>query len=663
MTRKTVLLLGDSISLGYRQKVRSILKDSLSVVYPKEQGKNAADLYRMIYEWSRDLIDDLDDVGLIYWNAGLWDVVNIFGEGPNTDVETYQTYLNRTVKRLRKLFPRAKICFALTTPVLEERYKDDFYRTNEEIKKYNRAADKVLREQVDFVDDLYSLVNGTEKENYIDATHFTNTVNQQLAVHISNEIKSLLHRDIEEYGRLKQKREIKKERLLAAIADNRRIQIAAWGAGNIFSEYKDILKECCDILAVIDRDRRLQGSKIHGYPCIAAGDIPAEAELVVITVDNTSAILEIQDYCFCNEINCCTCSEIMERIWPVYEKKVFEKVKPVFKDVWPGSKSEMKKYIGISIPENICNLDCMYCYLQLIPYRRYININRKNPHSAKFIRWRLRREVLGGSCLIGLTGAGETLFADHFEEVCLELLKEGHYLHIVTNGIPKDKIERLLDAAGDYAGNIIFKLSFHYLQLLEKKMLPIFVETVRLIEASLASYTIEVMPHDELIPYIQEILDFSLHNFGAYPHLTIGRDEKDGAKLLTKQTYTQFYHTWKVFESVMFDMRMDLYMRKGKNCQAGEKSLFMDLYTGRLSRCIFPESIGNAYFDGIENLNIAKVGDYCPMNYCFNCHVYAALGVLPVSDVPTYMTIRDRKKEDGSHWIKENMRRYLNIKL
>lgn len=663
MGRKNVLLLGDSISLGYRERIRNALKNEFRVVFPKEQGKSAADIYRMLYEWSRDLVSDSNDVRLVYWNAGLWDVVNIFDEGNNTDIDVYKDYLYRTYNRIKKIFPNALICFGTTTPVLENRYKSDFYRTNKEIERYNEAAKEILFEQVDLYDDLYSLVEGTEAEEYVDATHFGNNINQKLANHICKEIKRLLSDEIENYQGIYKILENKKKNLLETINEKRRLSIVAWGAGNIFSEFHRVFSEYCDIRVVIDRDKRLQGSVVQGYRCVSADEIPDGVELVVSTIDNTDAIMEIQDYCLDKEILCCTYAELLEYIWPLYERKILLLQQPDFIDADPNGQYVMSKYIGISIPENVCNLDCSYCYLQLIPYRRSIDIKRKNPHLSEFIRWRLSRETLGGSCLIGLTGSGETFFADGFEEVCLELLREGHYLHIVTNGVLTEKVDSLIKNAGEYARHIIFKLSFHYLQLLRRNKLQEFVQTVRVIENSLASYTIEVMPHDELVPYIPDVLEFSEENFGAYPQLTIGRNEREGAKLLTKLNHTEFYNTWKIFNSDMFDMRMQLYMTKGKKCKAGEKSLFLDLYTGRVNRCIFPENIGNIYYDGIENMDIVKVGDYCPMNYCFNCHVYATLGVLPIPDTPSYMTIRDRVRTDGRHWIKEDMRRYLDIKL
>lgn len=443
----------------------------------------------------------------------------------------------------------------------------------------------------------------------------------------------------------------------------RKLNITAWGSGHVFMEYAELISKYCNILAVADINKEFSGTKIKNILCVTPDYIPPKTELIVVTIDSTEATIDICQFCEANSYVVCTYSELLDYIWPLYEAKEISEYGFRLTDANPFEKFEMKKYIGISIPENTCNLDCGYCYLNLIPYRRSVDIRRKNPHSAQYIRWKLRREVLGGSCLIGLTGSGETFYADKFKEVCLELLKEGHYLHIVTNGLLTSRIVNLLKCAGEYARHIIFKLSFHYGELLKKNLLDAFVNTVKEIEKSAASYTIELMPCDELVPYIDDILDFSMKNFGAYPQLTIGRDENNDSKLLSKMSLEEFQKKWSKFDSNMLDTRIKLYMIKGKNCSAGEKSFFINLYTGRISRCVFSEQIGNLYTDGVENTCFYPVENDCPFKYCFNCHIYATIGILPIEGIPTYKEIRDREKTDGTHWIKEDMRRYLDIKL
>ncbi len=664
MNRPKVLLLGDSISLGYRSIVKCNLKDSCKVIYPKEQGKFASDIYRMLYEWNKYLPIG-NDIDFVYWNAGLWDVVRIYGEECQTDIECYKAYLYRIYLRLRKLFPNSIICFASTTPVIESRYTKDFCRYNEDIIAYNAAAYEVLYGKVDVYDDLFSYCVEIPEVLYKDATHFMQPVNIKLASHICDLINKLLGNEIEMIKEINTNEKEKTKNMLSSIfEENKKVAVAAWGAGNIFRDYKDFISIFCNLKAIVDKDKRLQGSKMDEINCISPEELSNDISLVIITINNIDAQNDVSEYCRNKKIVSCTYEEFLNYAWPKYEENILRSTKDIkMIDHDPNAVEEMQKYIGLTIPENICNLDCVYCYLSVNPNRRFENIGRKNPHLPLFIRRQLRRDVLGGSCLIGLTGSGETLLADKFSDVCTELLKEGHYLHIVTNGTPVDKIKEVIDQAGIYAKHIIFKLSFHYLQLVKKGLLNNFVESVKFIEQSEASLTIEIMPHDELIPYIPEVLKFSKENFGALPHLTIGRNENDNMKLLTNQSFAEYYDTWKIFDSSMFNMRMKLYYTKGSNCKAGPLSFFVDLYTGRIDRCVFYENIGNLYLDGIQNTRLDEVGDSCPLNSCYNCHIYAPLGILPMKDVPTYYTIRDRIKEDGTHWIKEDMRRFLDIKL
>ena len=151
------LLLGDSISLGYREYIRLILNDKCDVIYPPENGRSVAYTFRGLYEWSRDL-NWSNDIDLVYWNNGLWDVVHVFAdEQPHTPLPVYAQYIGRTFDRLRYMFPRAKIVFATSTPVLEKEYdKNVFYRNNGEIQIYNQIATQIVLNKGGIIHDLYT---------------------------------------------------------------------------------------------------------------------------------------------------------------------------------------------------------------------------------------------------------------------------------------------------------------------------------------------------------------------------------------------------------------------------------------------------------------------------------------------------------------------------
>ncbi|WP_207638113.1 radical SAM protein [Butyrivibrio sp. FCS006] len=329
-------------------------------------------------------------------------------------------------------------------------------------------------------------------------------------------------------------------------------------------------------------------------------------------------------------------------------------------DVDPYAESIMRKYIGLDIPAYGCNLNCSYCYLN----NKSTGEGAFPPltHSVQYVRYKLRREAIGGSALIGMCACGETLLADKFDDLCVELLKEGHYLIIVTNGIYTERIERLIKRAGKYSRHLIFKMSFHYLELKKRNLLKIYRDNIRLIDNSDASYTIELMPHDELMEFIPEIMDYSYKSFGALPQLTVGRDEADSRKLLTALSIDEYIDVWSVFKSEMFDLKMKYYMMHGTNCNAGRDSFFIDLDSGAMRRCLFPDKQGN-FYDENADLNFDRVGDSCPLEYCFNCHAYVTIGILPDFEAPTLTEIRDRTTTDNKHWLKSDVRRFLGVKI
>lgn len=93
---------------------------------------------------------------------------------------------------------------------------------------------------------------------------------------------------------------------------------------------------------------------------------------------------------------------------------------------------KIKRFIECLIPLTICNLKCSYCYVS--------QENRKTQQPANFlyspyiIGRALSRERLGGICYISMCGAGETLLAKEMPDITYNLLKEGHYVNITTNG-------------------------------------------------------------------------------------------------------------------------------------------------------------------------------------------------------------------------------------
>ena len=189
--KPSVLLLGDSISLDYREIVKDFLQDEMNVYYPPENGRFAAYTLRSLYEWSRDL-NFPADMDFVYWNNGLWDVVRIFGDEPQTSLDDYKATIRRVYNRLKYLFPKARIIFATTTPVVEHLFdKETFYRRNEDIELYNKAAVEVVLACGGIVHDLHGEKNFWSEQAYRDATHFTLEARNFMAQTICNLLRHL----------------------------------------------------------------------------------------------------------------------------------------------------------------------------------------------------------------------------------------------------------------------------------------------------------------------------------------------------------------------------------------------------------------------------------------------------------------------------------------
>lgn len=167
---KNLLLIGDSIRMGYDKSVRKTLEDKSNVIFPGDNCRFASYVLRYIHEY----FDGVDgkDIDVVHWNAGLWDCLRLFGEDPHTPIEFYEYYIDRICQRIVKLCPNAKVIFATSTSVLSEKMDADFKRYNEEIEAYNKAAVAIVQEYGFEVNDLYVLSATLPEEAHSDPVHY-----------------------------------------------------------------------------------------------------------------------------------------------------------------------------------------------------------------------------------------------------------------------------------------------------------------------------------------------------------------------------------------------------------------------------------------------------------------------------------------------------------
>lgn len=305
-SKKKVLLLGDSISMNYRQWVKDKLQADMEVVYPKENGRFAAYTYRSLYDWESE-IGPYDKVDLVYWNNGLWDVARVFEGDVQTDIEMYQRDIVRVYKLLRKLCPKAIIIFANSTKVVEKRYTGKLLRRNEDIKKYNEVAEKVVKDMGGEIDDLFAITAKWTEIAWSDATHFKTGYSQKLGKHIATRIELAFN----DYVNIRcQKRACIRKRALERLMSGE--SVVLWGCGANFENNIDVLKGCCQINGVCDENIFLHGQTVYGVKCISPNDIEEYAKLVVITVSDKSARSKIEEQLIERKIYFCELDEVLE---------------------------------------------------------------------------------------------------------------------------------------------------------------------------------------------------------------------------------------------------------------------------------------------------------------------------------------------------------------
>ena len=168
---KKVVLMGDSIRMGYDKYVKEALEGVAEVYYPSENCRFAENILRFAHVWKEDGKWP-DDVDLVHWNVGLWDVAELFGDPPLTTLDYYIVAIARINNRIRMLYPKAKIIFATSTPVIETG-AFEFCRHNKNIEEYNKAAIEVLTPLGTSINDLYSLAKEFPKEYHSDAVHYS----------------------------------------------------------------------------------------------------------------------------------------------------------------------------------------------------------------------------------------------------------------------------------------------------------------------------------------------------------------------------------------------------------------------------------------------------------------------------------------------------------
>ena len=324
----------------------------------------------------------------------------------------------------------------------------------------------------------------------------------------------------------------------------------------------------------------------------------------------------------------------------------------------------IKRFIDCYVPVTGCTLRCDYCYITM--HRLFNAKLPKFNYSPEHVRKALSKERLGGICLINFCAGGETLLAPQIVQYIKELLEEGHYIMVVTNATIDKRFDEIAEFPAELTKRLIFKFSYHYLELKKKGLLERFFNNIRKVRDAGCSFTLEATPSDEWIPYIDEMQQVAIENVGAVCHITIARDERDPDKLpiLTSLPREEYKKTWANFESALFNYKLTIFEKKRKEfCYAGDWSFYLNLATGMMTQCYCSYCSQNIFENIEEPIKFKAIGNNCNQHHCYNGHSFIVLGDIPELESPTYAELRNRICTDGSEWLKPEMKHFLSTKL
>ncbi len=325
---------------------------------------------------------------------------------------------------------------------------------------------------------------------------------------------------------------------------------------------------------------------------------------------------------------------------------------------------KIKRFIDCYIPVTTCTLRCHYCYITC--HRLFEGRLPKFRYSPEQVRKALSKERLGGTCLINMCAGGETLLAQEVVDYARVLLEEGHYVMIVTNATVSKRFDEIAQFPSELTKRLFFKFSYHYLELKEKNLLDVFFSNIKKVRDVGCSFTLELTPSDEAIPYIEDIKKVAVENLGAIPHVTIARDEHNPAYLpiLTKLSHQDYEKIWGTFNSVMFNYKVSIFEKKRTEfCYAGDWSFYLNMLTGEMTQCYCSYIRQNIFEEPSKPINFLAIGHNCSEHHCYNGHAFLTLGNIPELLSPTYAAIRNRITKDGSEWLKPEMKAFMSTKL
>jgi lysophospholipase L1-like esterase len=185
---KNVILIGDSIRIGYQSTAQQVLRGRADVWAPKENGGTSANVLARLDDWVLSRRPDI-----VHLNCGLHDLKTEFGaETQVVPLDSYTANLGTIFERIQRRTP-TRLIWASTTPVNERWHHENkpFDRFEADVQAYNQSAREVAAQFGVPIDDLYQEVMDAGRDNILlqDGVHFSQDGYALLGQAVANAIR------------------------------------------------------------------------------------------------------------------------------------------------------------------------------------------------------------------------------------------------------------------------------------------------------------------------------------------------------------------------------------------------------------------------------------------------------------------------------------------
>jgi lysophospholipase L1-like esterase/dienelactone hydrolase len=186
-----ILLLGDSIRLGYAPEVKKILANKAEVISFAPNGGDTANMLKNLESWLEKAKPSIVQI-----NCGLHDLkLDQKTKQYQVPLDAYASNLEKIITTIQKV--TSNILFASTTPIEDARHssrKANFDRLEADVLKYNVTALQVMNRLNIPVNDLHRIVidGGMETMLGKDGTHYTPAGYRRLAEAVSDSLQRQL---------------------------------------------------------------------------------------------------------------------------------------------------------------------------------------------------------------------------------------------------------------------------------------------------------------------------------------------------------------------------------------------------------------------------------------------------------------------------------------